>query len=113
MALCEFDVLATLVRSDKERLIKRVERMVKWTEGGCLEWQGSPNPVNGYCKMNVWHRGQHGYVYAHRLFWVLANFKPVPPGHEIDHLCHNVKCVNPAHLEAVIKAENLRRRRGR
>lgn len=34
---------------------------------------------------------------------------PVPDGLELDHLCRNTKCVNPDHLEAVPRAENLRR----
>ncbi len=28
---------------------------------------------------------------------------------ELDHLCQNRRCVNPAHLEPVSRSENLRR----
>ncbi|MGO3650436.1 HNH endonuclease signature motif containing protein [Agrococcus casei] len=33
----------------------------------------------------------------------------IPEGLEIDHLCRNRSCVNPKHLEAVSKRENLAR----
>ena len=36
---------------------------------------------------------------------------PIPEGLELDHLCKNGKCVNPAHLEPVTHAENIRRSR--
>lgn len=47
-------------------------------------------------------------VLAHRFFY--EHFiGEIPEGLEIDHLCHNTICVNPAHLEAVTHSENLRR----
>jgi len=35
----------------------------------------------------------------------------IPDGHEVDHLCVTSLCANPQHLEAVTRAENMRRRR--
>lgn len=34
---------------------------------------------------------------------------PIPDGLQIDHLCRVRHCVNPAHLEPVTIAENVRR----
>jgi hypothetical protein len=41
----------------------------------------------------------------------LLTIGPIPEGLHLDHLCRNPPCVNPAHLEPVTCAENLRRSR--
>jgi hypothetical protein len=45
---------------------------------------------------------------AHRVAYEFA-CGPIPAGKEIDHLCRVRTCVNPAHLEAVTRSENMRR----
>lgn len=73
---------------------------------GCLEWTGHTRV--GYPYMSV-----HGVtVGAHRVSWVLHNNTEIPDGYEIDHLCRNPLCVNPEHLDAVTRRENMRRRHG-
>jgi HNH endonuclease len=47
-------------------------------------------------------------VRAHRLAYELT-IGPIPDGLELDHLCRVRNCVNPAHLEPVTHAENMRR----
>ena len=49
-----------------------------------------------------------GNVYAHRAAYELF-VGPIPSGYEIDHLCRVRDCVNPDHLEAVTRRENLLR----
>lgn len=66
------------------------------TDAGCWEYQGKNGNRFGY---------KHAGGWAHRRTYQMA-VGPIPDGYEIDHLCFNPPCVNPAHLEAVTKQEN-------
>jgi hypothetical protein len=77
----------------------------KADEDGCLLWQGSLDR-KGYGKTRF--QGVNGY--CHRFAYALSN-GPIPDGYEVDHLCFKPGCINPEHLEAVTRDENLRRRR--
>lgn len=66
---------------------------------GCWLWTG-PTTNGGYGKIKA--------KLAHRLAYEELVGR-IPDGLEIDHLCRNILCVRPDHLEAVTHDENMRR----
>jgi hypothetical protein len=76
---------------------------VIYPENGCWSWRGYRDQ-KGYGRFYC--RGLNEY--AHR--WSYEYFVgAVPVGLELDHLCRNRDCVNPAHLEAVTHRVNVAR----
>lgn len=72
---------------------------------GCLVYMGSLD--RGYGKMND---GLRTYR-VHRLVYETV-VGEVPAGLDLDHLCRNRACANPAHLEPVTRKVNLNRGAG-
>lgn len=72
----------------------------------CWIWTG-PLKDHGYATLSfegkIW--------YAHRLSYFL-NAGEIPDGMDIDHACHVRSCVNPAHLQAVTRKQNLENQSG-
>lgn len=69
---------------------------------GCWEWTGTKWKGYGRAYFNGGMKAAHRVVYT-----ILV--APVDPELDMDHLCRNPACVNPAHLEPVTHAENVRR----
>jgi hypothetical protein len=70
---------------------------------GCWVWLGKITG-RGYGAIPV---GKTNHV-AHRVFYERAN-GVIPDGLVLDHLCRNIRCVNPDHLEPVTSKENTLR----
>jgi hypothetical protein len=70
--------------------------------GLCWSWTGTRN--HGYGRVSYQGRTQG----THRVVYELL-VGAITPGLELDHLCKNRPCCNPAHLEPVTRLENVRR----
>lgn len=78
----------------------------------CWLWPGAKR-ADGYgmiaAKCHTGGVDHYGWraTSTHRLMWHLTN-GPIPAGMVIDHLCSVRACCNPAHLQVITQAENVR-----
>jgi hypothetical protein len=76
---------------------------------GCWVWQGTVFQKTKYSLFNVKYTdGKWRPTVGHRVSYELHK-GPIPATFDIDHLCRNRQCVNPAHLEAVPRQKNFLR----
>jgi|SRR3989304_1904727 len=73
---------------------------------GCWLWTAGKFS-NGYGLFSLGTKPRSNAL-AHRFSYQQLVGK-IPEGRDLDHLCRVRHCVNPAHLEAVTRSENLRR----
>lgn len=81
---------------------KFMERVIKTNT--CWIWDGAKKG-DGYGTFNMFNYGSKN---AHRVSYELFKGK-IPKGYDVDHLCRERCCVNPEHLEAVTRQENIQR----
>ena len=88
-------------KTTEERFWEKVDK-----SGECWLWMASCYP-DGY------GRFKHGekVVLAHRLAFEWEHGE-IPEGLQVDHRCHERRCVRPDHLRLVTPAQNQQNRRG-
>jgi len=89
---------------DDERFWASVQQ---GSDDACWSWQGARSP-KGYGKF----RHGRASVFAHRVAFALANGAFLDEFPQVDHLCHNPPCCNPAHLRRVTQKQNGEHRKG-
>lgn len=77
---------------------------------GCWNWTRRTTPT-GYGFYTFRSAGTSISKRAHRVAYMLSN-RGIDDGLVIDHICHNILCVNPAHLRAVTPKANNENRLG-
>lgn len=89
------------------------DKVMPEPNSGCWLWDGVWD-TPGYAFIHL-NRRQMAHTSAnlrrtrgHRLSYELS-CGPIPPKHDVDHLCRVRCCVNPAHLEPVTERENTLR----
>lgn len=84
-----------------------VEKFAVNAQSGCWEWTGATANKQDKWVYGILSVGGRLKM-AHRVVWELVRGQ-IPKKMQLDHLCRNTRCVNPAHLEIVNAKENIRR----
>jgi len=77
------------------------------TSGECWLWTACIG-TDGYGQFGCGPNTEIRTRKAHRIAYILTH-GAIPEGMELDHLCRNRACVNPAHLEPVDHSTNVLR----
>jgi hypothetical protein len=92
---------------DEQTINRIISKISIDGETGCWNWIGQLNHA-GYGKFYYHKDGKRHRI--HKFMYIFAGGN-VPDGYELDNLCRNRNCCNPAHLEPVTHAENMFRAR--
>lgn len=78
-------------------------------DGACVVWTGGKQP-DGYGKIFVYEGGRCRTKLVHRVAYE-TYVGPIPPAHDIDHICWRRDCICPSHLRPLPLRENRKLRR--
>src|SRR5215471_12435032 len=70
-------------------------------ESGCLLYMGRLDE-NGYARISCQGKNRIGSDAVYEMVHGI-----IPEGYEVDHLCHNRRCVEPTHLRLLIHRQNV------
>lgn len=87
---------------------RRITRNTELSADGCWEWNKALDRY-GYGRFRITLEGVVRASGAHRISWLVFRGDISDPVLQIDHLCRNRRCVNPAHLDLVTNYENYLR----
>lgn len=105
VVLEDVDAEPDFIEAEINALVNRFwVKLARDPETECWEWTGAKNGSRGYGQ--IWVAGR--LALAHRVAYELM-VGPIPEGLELDHLCCNPGCVNPAHMEPVTHRVNTLR----
>lgn len=118
----DIKTLRSTLLSDTESDCVRLTDMPRWwrrhvkisKKTGCWEWTGwiawnLKYPEHGYgCCKYVDATGKRRTTSAHRFAYTFVHGS-IPRNLDVDHICQNKLCVNPAHLQAITHKENINR----
>lgn len=95
------DLIMALTDVQRERFWRKVDK-----GEACWEWTAA-RATNGYGTWTIaLGGGRCASLRPHRVAYVLT-VGPIPLDRpQLDHLCRNQVCVNPAHLEPVTQSQN-------
>lgn len=95
----EFDVVMDQVKRRKEAFAARLTKHLR-KRGECRVYDGTLDH-KGYARLNIYYRGQHVTIHAHRLFLIMKIRKPIPLEYEAGHTeeCNHRNCVVHVRLE--------------
>ena len=68
------------------------------TESGCWEWLGAVD-THGYPHVRMGSKGVTIDLLVTRMVWTIWYGFGSRTGLDVDHVCCNIKCINPEHLQ--------------